>query len=348
MTDRTALIQRKQDVIRQLSMTQRRLESSATDASQRAALTAEIRDLQAQERELRLAIDRAPIPMSKTFRPRSSTPQTQFDVLMTAGYDRNKPDPLAEVTGQPQKVLVEIAGAPMIWHVVRALHESGIIGEIVIVGLDEEHHLDFGRPVHYLDDQGSMTANQRTGAEFLAELNDQDRYVLAMGADAPLITAEMVRWFVEACRPMHRDIYWGVVSQTVMEKTFPQSRRSYLRLREGKFCSGDLFLVDLQVGLRAHKRMEPYFDSRKNILRQLRMLGFGTILAFLLGRLSLAGLLKVVEREVDASGAAIQLPFAEPGMDIDKPHQLAQVQAYLADHPDHPANVRRYGGPTDA
>lgn len=340
MTDRAKLIQRKQDVIQRLSMARRRLDGNEVGAAQRATLEAEIRELQAQERELRLAIDRAPISMTPVLRTKSTAPQTCFDVLMTAGYDRNKVDPLSEFTGQPQKALVEIAGAPMIWQTVRALDESGLIGEIVIVGLDQEHHLDFGRPVHFIDDQGSMTANQRAGAEYLARLNDQNRYVLATGADTPLLTAEMTRWFIDACRPHQQDIYWGVVSQTVMEATFPLSKRSYLPLREGKFCSGDLFLVDLEAGLRAHKRMERFFNSRKNVLQQLRMLGFGTILAFLLRRLTLTGLLKVVERELGATGAAVQMPFAEPGMDIDKPHQLTQVRAYLADHPDHPANRR--------
>ncbi|MBI1298082.1 NTP transferase domain-containing protein [bacterium] len=346
MTERAELIQRKEEVIRQLAAARRRLDN-VTGVRQRAAVESEIQDLQAQERALRLVIDQAPIPMTPSLRSKSLS-QTKFDVLMTAGYDRNKADPLAEVTGQPQKVMVEVADAPMIWHVVRSLEESGLIDEIVIVGLDKEHHLDFGRPVHFVDDHGSMTANQRAGAEYLASLNDQNRYVLAMGADTPLLTGEMVRWFIDACHPLQRDIYWGVVSQTVMEGTFPLSKRSYLRLSEGKFCSGDLFLVDLEVGLRAHKRMEPYFNSRKNILQQLRMLGFSTILAFLFGRLSLTGLLKVVEREVDATGAAVQLAFAEPGMDVDKPHQLVQVKEYLAGHPDHPANQRRYARGEDA
>jgi hypothetical protein len=228
----------------------------------------------------------------------------------------------------------------MIWHTVRALDESGLSGEIVIVGLDEKDHLDFGRPVHYVPDQGSMTANQRIGAETLRTINGQDRYVLAISADSPLITGEMIRWFVDACRPFAKDIYWGIVEKRVMEATFPLSKRSYLRLREGRFCSGDLFLVDLAAGLRAHRRMERFFNSRKDTFRLVWMLGFSTIFNFLIGRLSLPGLLAVTERELDVKGAPVTVPFAEVGMDIDKPHQLAQVQEYLVAHPEHPAHTR--------
>ncbi|MBX3001761.1 MAG: nucleotidyltransferase family protein [Caldilineaceae bacterium] len=338
MPTRTELIERKNEVIRELAAARRRLASASPQ--QRNRLEAEIGHLQAQERELRLTIDRTPIAMSTSLQPKSAAPQTLFDAVITAGYDRNKVDPLAAITGQPQKVLLKIAGAPMIWHVVRALDESKQIGEIVIVGLDPKDAPDFGRPIHYIEDQGGMTANQRAGAKKAAAINNQNRYVLAMPADAPLLTGEMIRWFIDACRPYDHDIYWGIVKRSVMEATFPNSKRSYLRLREGQYCSGDLFLLDLEAGLRTHQHMERFFASRKSVLNQVRMLGFGVIFNYLIGRLSLKTMLGVVERELGATGAPIIMPFAEAGMDVDKPHHLEAIQHYLAQHPEHPAHAR--------
>jgi CTP:molybdopterin cytidylyltransferase MocA len=353
MPTRTELIERKNEVIRDLAAARRRLAAThhgddVRRQHQRTLLEAEIGQLQAQERELRLAIDRTPITMSTSLQPKSSSGQSRFDAVITAGYDRNKVDPLVEITGQPQKVLIEIAGAPMIWHVVRALEESERIGEIVIVGLDPKDAPDFGRPIHYVADQGGMTANQRAGAEKAAAINSQNRYVLAMAADAPLLTGEMLRWFIDACRPLEYDIYWGIVERTVMEATFPLSKRSYLRLREGRFCSGDLFLVDLEAGLRTHRRMERFFASRKNILQQVRMLGFNVIFNYLIGRLSLKMMLGVVERELGATGEPIHLPFAEVGMDVDKPRHLDHIKRYLAQHPEHPAHTRSRSRPAAA
>jgi CTP:molybdopterin cytidylyltransferase MocA len=338
MPTRQELIERKQDVIRELGAARRRLATAGPQ--QRSLLEAEIGRLQAQERELRLAIDRTPIPMSTPLQPKSTAPQTRFDAVITAGYDRNKADPLVEITGQPQKVLIEIAGAPMIWHVVRALEESERIGEIIIVGLDPKDAPDFGRPIHFVEDQGGMTANQRAGAEKAASINPQNRYVLAMAADAPLLTGAMLRWFIDACTPYDHDIYWGIVERKVMEETFPLSKRSYLRLREGQFCSGDLFLIDLEAGLRVHRRMERFFASRKDVLKQVRMLGFSVIFNYLIGRLSLQMMLDVVQRELGATGMPIHVPFAEVGMDVDKPHHLEQIQRYLTQHPEHPAHSR--------
>lgn len=345
MADRTALIQRKQEVIGALAQTRRRLAAARQSVAPRHTLSqleAEVAHLQQQERQLRLEIDRtAPAPLSFQLRPKQDSMQTHFDVFITAGYDRNKVDPLSAITGQPQKAMVTVANAPMLWHVVRALDESGVIGEIVIVGLDEEHHLDFGRPIHYIADQGSMWKNQRAGIETLMALNSQNRYVLATGADTPLLTGDMVRWFIEACRPIQKQIYWGIVPREVMEATFPLSKRSYLRLREGQFCSGDLFLSDLEAGARFHQNVEPFFTTRKSVVQQLRLLGLRPLFDFVFRRLSLAGMKSLGKQKFKITVQEIVLPFAEAGMDVDKPHQLVQVQEYLVQHPDHPANTRR-------
>jgi hypothetical protein len=345
MSQRNHLIERKQEVIRELASVRRRLEAARQSGSPRQQasipqLESELSQLQAEEQRLRLAIDRSQPSSTIQLRPRPPAMQTQFDAFISAGYDRDKVDPLAVLTGQPQKALVKVANAPMIWHVVRALHESGLIGEIVVVGMEPAEAPDFGRPVHFVADQGSMWANLGSAVHKLAEINDQNRYILISNADTPLLTAEMVRRFVDACQPLERDVYWGIVERQTMESTFPGSRRSYLRVREGDFCSGDLFLADLEVAVRVHRSTEAFFNERKNTFQQLRLLGFTTIIKFLFRRLTLQDLLGVIRHRFDLVGEPVPLPFAEAGMDVDKPHQLAQVEEYLRTHPEHPAHAR--------
>ena len=67
-------------------------------------------------------------------------------------------------------------------------------------------------------------------------------------------------------------------------------------------------------------------------MRELRLLEFGIIVKFLFHRLRLRDLLGVAKRALDLSGAPVILPFAESGMDVDKPHQLAHVVTYLEQH----------------
>lgn len=271
--------------------------------------------------------------------------QSVFDAVVTAGYNPNKVDRLALATGTPYKALTPVAGKPMVWHVVRALVESGQIGELVVVGLDAACDIDFGYPIHFVPNQESLWASQYAGLYKLQEINPADRYALTTAADAPLLTGEMVRWFVQACQPLEKDLYWGVVRREVMEEIFPQSRRSYLHLREGSFCNGDIALGKLQAAMSCQMQIREMLAYRKNVLRQARLLGFRILLRLLFRRLDIPELIGVGKRWLNIDGAPVEIPFAEVGMDVDKPHQLDQVLAYLKAHPEHPVHARRLPDP---
>lgn len=265
--------------------------------------------------------------------------QEHFDAFITAGYDPDKRDPISAAAGVAHKSLVPVAGMPMIWHVVQALAESGRIGEIVVVGL-APGAIDFGVPVHYVPNQPSLWASQNAGLRKLQELHPADRFILAISADVVLLTGEIINQFLDACAPFSLDIYWGIIHKSVMTATFPNSRRTYLPLREGPFCSSDLYLGRLSAGLKIQDRIRYFIDNRKNILALVWGLGLPTLLRFLFRRLAVADVLGVAERLATVRGGPVVLPIAEAGMDVDKPHQLAQVEAYLRAHPEHPAITR--------
>lgn len=344
MTDRAQLIARKNEVIRELADVRRRLEAaqqaadSGAESGRLSFLQAEVARLQAEEGRLRLAIDRTPHPLSAPWPGEEPPMQEKFDVFITAGYDPNRVDPLLELAGVDHKSLVPVAGTPMILHVVRAFVESGRVGEIVIIGLGAEHGLDFGVPVHYLPNQPSLWASQNAGVRRLREINPDDRLIIGTTADIPLLTGEIVNAFIDGCRPYDRGLYWGIVPEEVMVEGFPESKRSYLTLREGRFCSGDLYLGKLSTAEKIQAKMRGFIENRKSVVRQLLLLGPGVILRFLLRRLSLEDMVGVVQRAFGITGGPVILPYAEAGMDVDKPFQWEQVKGYLARHPEHPAN----------
>ena len=273
--------------------------------------------------------------------------QEQFDAFITAGYDPDQLDRVSAAAGVAHKSLVPLVGMPMAWHVVRALTESDRIGEIVVVGIGPDE-IDFGVPVHHVPNQPSLWASQNAGLRKLRELNADDRYVIALSADIALLTGKIVDRFIEACEPFEHDVYWGIVRKDVMLAAFPESRRTYLPLREGSFCSSDLYLGRLSAGFHIQERIRYFIENRKNVLALVWKLGLPTMVKFLLRRLAIADIVDVAYRIAGVRGGPVVLPLAEAGMDVDKPEQLVQVREYLERNPDHPANSRtqeRTAGP---
>lgn len=273
--------------------------------------------------------------------------QEQFDAFITAGYDPDQLDRVSAAAGVAHKSLVPLVGMPMAWHVVRALTESDRIGEIVVVGIGPDE-IDFGVPVHHVPNQPSLWASQNAGLRKLRELNADDRYVIALSADIALLSGKIVNRFIEACEPFEHDVYWGIVRKDVMLAAFPESRRTYLPLREGSFCSSDLYLGRLSAGFHIQDRIRYFIENRKNVLALVWKLGLPTMVKFLLRRLAIADIVDVAYRIAGVRGGPVVLPLAEAGMDVDKPEQLVQVREYLERNPDHPANSRtqeRTAGP---
>ena len=260
--------------------------------------------------------------------------QQRYSALILAGYDREKPDEFTTQHQQPHKALIPLGGRPMVSYVVDALRQCERVDQIVIVGMSEDDGLNLDVAVEYLPDQGGMLDNAMHAFAHVKQTQESGRHALLVTADAPLLRGEMIDWFLDACTPLDHDLYWAIVEQATMEQAFPVSRRTYLRLDEGRFCSGDLYVIRIDAALQYGGPLRELLESRKNVLRQVRLLGFGILLRYLFRRLRMQDVRDVASRLVNMDGTPLIVPFAEMGMDIDKPHQYQQVVDYMRAHAD--------------
>jgi hypothetical protein len=70
-------------------------------------------------------------------------------------------------------------------------------------------------------------------------------------------------------------------------------------------------------------------DARKSPLRQASLLGYDTLFYLVLRQLSIQGAEEKVSQRLGIQGRAVLCPFAEIGMDVDKPFQLEIVREVL-------------------
>lgn len=153
--------------------------------------------------------------------------------------------------------------------------------------------------------------------------------VLFVTSDIPWVTAEVIEAFV-AASPKNVDVVYPVIPKQVAEQRFPGTKRTYVRLKEGVFTGGNLFLAKTASVPRLKERAEVLLSHRKSPLTLARDLGPGLLLRLVSGRLSLAQAESRVGAILGITGRAIVFPYAEAGVDVDKPEDLALAERQLS------------------
>jgi hypothetical protein len=161
-------------------------------------------------------------------------------------------------------------------------------------------------------------------------LNPQAEHVLVVSSDIPAVTAEAVDWVVETAMQTDDDIYYNVIPRQVMEARFPGSRRSYTRLKDAEVCGGDMNMVRCSVATGEAMIWDELIATRKNVLKQAALIGFDTLFLLLIRAISVEQAVQKVSRRLKIKGRAIVCPYAEVGMDVDKPNQLELLRADLS------------------
>lgn len=253
-----------------------------------------------------------------------------IDAVVTAGGIPKPDDPLYPLTQGKNKALLPIGGVPMAQWILDALGGSLCLKRVVIVGLNPaEHGLTCRKPLGYVPNQGSMINNVQAGAKWALEQDTGTRHVFVVSSDIPTITAEMVDWNITTSLETDHEAYYSLIPAADMERRFPGSKRSFFRLKEGRFSGSDMNLFQTSLVGHYHPAWQAIIDARKNVFKQAGLVGLDTLLLMLLGRLSIADAEQRVRTRLGLRARAFMARYPEAGMDVDKPHQYELVKREL-------------------
>jgi GTP:adenosylcobinamide-phosphate guanylyltransferase len=253
-----------------------------------------------------------------------------MDAIVTAGGIPQPGEPLYEYTLGASKAMLDVAGKPMIQWVMDALEGAETVDGIVIIGLPPESEIVSTKVIARIPNQGGMVDNIRTGVNKVLDLKPGARHVLVVSSDIPTITAEIVNWVVKAAIETDLDAYYNVIPREVMEKRFPGSKRSYTRLRGLEICGGDMNLIKTSLVTQNDELWNKLVAARKSALKQAALIGYDTLFLLFFRLVDLDGAVKKATKRLHLTGKAILCPYAEVGMDVDKPFQLELVRADLS------------------
>lgn len=245
-----------------------------------------------------------------------------YDAIILAGGENSKS--LSKFSPQPYEAMIEIAGKPMVSFVARALSDSPHVDRIFVVGPTKELK-NCELPGETVLVEGGQTIIETIKIGMKA-LNHQNK-VLVTTADIPLLSPEAIEDFLLQCSKTKADLYYPIVDREVNEKHYPGNKRTYVRLSEGTYTGGNIFLVDPVIVPRCVTVAERIIDNRKNPVQLACILGWSFVFRFLLGCLSLKAVEKRVTGLLQISGAVIHSEYPELGIDVDKPSDLELVRS---------------------
>jgi molybdopterin-guanine dinucleotide biosynthesis protein A len=252
-----------------------------------------------------------------------------IDALVLAGRRSGETDPLASVDNVAHKALLIAGGKPLIRRVCEALRASNRVERISIAAPEDIRDAiasviaDIGN-WRFVDVQGSPAKSVMSSIENIPG----GRALLVTTCDHALLTPAIVCEFLDAARG-------GAAAAACVEKgnyqrEFPNSRRTFIKLKDLSFSGANLFWFD---GMRARgladfwRRLE---SKRKNPAAMAREIGVFSALSYAMGLMTKEGLERTIKMRtgVDVKLAPLSDPMA--AIDVDKPEDLALVREILA------------------
>lgn len=252
---------------------------------------------------------------------------------MLAGQ-RGAADPFAASLAARHRALLPVAGMPMLLRVIRTLRETGAVGRIAL-SIDEPAALDEVPELRNLIAKGeidvhrSLDSPSRSVSAVLADCA-ADEPLLVTTADHPLLTPEMVAHFAAAAGHSDADLLVGVVAASLLRRSYPETTRTYVRLRGEAYSGANLFCFRTERARRAARFWLRVERQRKSPWRMVRAFGPRLLLRFALRRLDLDAALEAASQRIGAVIRAVSLPFPEAAIDVDRPADLELAERILA------------------
>lgn len=258
---------------------------------------------------------------------------SHMNAVVLAGGILPKDDPLFSQAPEGKRCLLDIHGKPMVQWVLNALDDSKCIDEIFMIGLDNSQKLVSVKPLHYLQEESGLFDNIRAGVMAATDNHPPSSKVMLASGDLPAIRPEMVDWL---CSQVTQDpnavIYYNVITKEVMTSRFPHAKRTFVRLKDLTVCGGDLNVVDRDLFVKENPLWQKLSNARKSPIKQVSLLGFGSLILVALRLVTLKQAVQRVCKKLGIDGRALLTPYAEMGMDADKPYQLEILRKDLENH----------------
>ncbi len=262
---------------------------------------------------------------------------SHFDVLVLAGR-RDPNDELARRAGAKHRVLLDIAGEPMLVRVLRTLRDHPRVASVelcsdspeLVEEIPELANMLASRELRLVGAETTPSRSVLAAIEGRAARGEGSRPLLLTTADHALLDHEMLDFVFAGALESQADLLVGLVPESVIVRRFPKARRTYLPFRGERYSGANLFALMTPEAKRVIEFWRRAEHDRKQPWKLVRHFGLGSLVLFLLKRLDLAAAFRRVSRTVGVEVEALEIPIAEAAVDVDKIEDWELVNEILS------------------
>lgn len=246
-----------------------------------------------------------------------------FAAVILAGSRDGAVDAVAAAEGVSHKALIVVDGRTMLERVAEAVRAAG--GQTIAVSANDPAVIALATRLG-LRVLPPAAGPSDSVATALAGLGTP---LLATTTDHALLEPQWISDFLRDV-PADADIAVLLAERMAIEAAMPGSRRTYLRFADGAWSGCNLFYLATPESARAIGLWRAVEADRKRPWRIVRRFGVGTLLRYLVGRLTLADAVARLGRTADVRAAAVAARDGLAAVDVDKVADLADVRAIIA------------------
>lgn len=239
---------------------------------------------------------------------------------MVLAGSRGPSDPVALASGVSSKALAELAGRPMIDHVISALRECRLVGRIAVSGAAD---------LPLAPDVDLLPAEPTPASSVLSAIDRMGTPLLVTTADNPLLSAETVEEFLTGAEMTGADAVAGFATREIAELAGNPGRRTYLKFRDEAVSGCNLFAFSTPAGRHAAAFWRKLETQRKRPWRMALSIGPGTLASYLMGSLTLDNAVRAIGEKAQCTGGAVRLQDRYAAHDVDRPEDLAFAQKII-------------------
>ena len=245
--------------------------------------------------------------------------------------------PLEPADQPDSKGLIKVGGRPMAWRTLQALLSAKTLSSRVLVGGDRE----WSGVDTWVAGQDTLMGSFEAGVNACGETHQP---VLVCCGDLPFLHGAALDDFVERCRLRpEASLWYGFLRQENSLRSYPRLRHTWGRLQDGSFCGSGVMMLRPEVMQTMRAAMDRLTHARKNMLRLAGCLGWGNLLNYALGRLTVARAEKAGQGLFGVPCAGIETPYAELGFNVDDGESLSEARRILQEVGDPHASSDSHG-----